>query len=582
MNKAKEEKPLELNKSYYISNLFLNENLTHNQKVKYGNEIKKKINIKDISTNDIISIVENIVKASIKVTDTVILDSIIKITNRPTIESIPKNKITSCLKLLLDHKCITTNTYNFLCEINSQYKIDSNGVNTVEYIIQLAASRVTDINFTINNKEIKVKNITEKTKTKIVEIIKITNNGLYNDYYKINENQIDYLIDNLTILKEIADTKTKKIIENVLNSNISDLSIFKKQIAEIESRIKYMTIHQSNEMNQISNSFSNFNKDTCIIDIYTKKGTIKTNNIEYEIDNFELLKNQINISTSKLLVYSVHKLDFKNNISKFTFSEYAEMRGIDKNQVNRNKLKQDIDIFKRIGSITYKSINKKDNDLILNTLVYKAVYKNGNVVIEFNPEFVEGLKNTYMYFPKSLMKLNGKEFKNVFLLGWYFFSQFRINFTTTLTRSVKKCLEQLPLPKKEDIKDRMYQRRLIEPFENIIEALGNEIPELYITFDRDYKNIDEFLTSNIIIELKESRISQLYIDQQRKKNAKNIKYNKENKESNIKLCNQYIQEGKTDKEISELLKKDMRTIRRYKADIEKRSPYKNNNNNIKN
>jgi len=413
-------------------------------------------------------------------------------------------------------------------------------------------------------------NLSKKIKPNINKIKNVL------DYF----DEIRPLFDELVNLRPFADIKTKKEIDNIFDSELCSIEELKQLIKKIDSKVKYMTIHQSKEMNTITNGFGNFNKDTCIVEMYSDNGAVIANNLTYEISNFKWLKKEISISTSKLLVYSVNKLNFNNNISKFTFNEYADMRGIDRNQVNRNKLKQDLKILENMGRIKYESTHKKDNDLILSTLVIEATYKNGNVLIEFNPKFVEGLKNTYMYFPKSLMKLNGKEFKNVFLLGWYMFTQLRTNFTTTLTRSVKSCLEQLSLPKKEDITDRHYQKRIIEPFEKIIEVLGNEVPELYITFDRDYKNINEFLEAMIKIEFKNNTISQLYIDQQRKKKSKSIKYNTENKEANIKLCKQYIKEGKTDKEISDLLKKDMRTIRRYKADIIKRTQYKNNNNKI--
>jgi|WetSurSiteA1Bulk_404760.scaffolds.fasta_scaffold11069_2 hypothetical protein len=385
-----------------------------------------------------------------------------------------------------------------------------------------------------------------------------------------NLEEVDKDFKKLNKLKQIATPKTVKEINNFLDSEMTSVDDLRDFVLKIEGEINYMTIHQSAEMNAITNSFSNLKrKDMCLIEMLSGDGQVKTNNLTYKISNFRNLKKEISISTSKLLVCAINKINFRNNISTFTFDEYSEMRSIKKTQKNRNKLKKDLLILESLSHIKYETTHKKDNDLILTTLVIEAVYKNGNVIIEFNPKFADGLKNTYMYFPRGLIKLNGKQFKNAFLLGWYIFAQLRINFTTSLKRSVKKCLEQLTLPRKENVK-RRYQQLIIEPFEAILEVLGDKVPGLYITFDRDYNNINDFLNANIIIELLESNIAKVYANQQRKKISKDFKSNTKNKESNLILCEKYTKDGLSNQEISKLLGKSVKTIRRYKSEIAKK------------
>jgi hypothetical protein len=372
-------------------------------------------------------------------------------------------------------------------------------------------------------------------------------------------------------LEPIADQKTKKIIKKMLDGDCEGcdtLENFIEKVKEIENKVNYMIIHQNKTLNSLSNSLGSFDKKKkCIIDTMGT-GKIKTDDFEYEIENFKSLKEHISISTSKLLIFAIEQLNFSDGMSNFTFPSYAEAREIDKNQVNRNKLKEDLKILNKIGSIKYTNTKDNNDIMILDHLIYNAAYNNGNIFIQFNSKFVEGLKDTYMYFPKSLMKLNGKEFKNVFLAGWYFFVQLRVNTTTKLTRSIKKCLEQLTIP--IAVKNRRHKELIIEPFENIIDALNEKVPELNITFESDYTNFNQFIQGNIVIELNSEHIDKTYqvIDLNKKK--KSIKYNRDKKVENISICKQYLAEGKDKKEIAKIMNKTVRTIESYISEIKEK------------
>jgi hypothetical protein len=398
----------------------------------------------------------------------------------------------------------------------------------------------------------------------------LVNENILNIIFKeILNNQKKYSL--LNILKnfyDISDIATKKKIGELLKfySNYTYDEI-KKQIEEIENRVNYMICNQSGAMNELTKHIYSKKKmnDLCILDTFTKKNaTLKTNKLVYTLENFNNFKNRFSITTSKLFIYAVSKIDFNTNISEFNFKNYAETTNVSIHSKNRTQLKNDLTILKSITSLTYE--NKKKDRLSLRTLIIGADYNKGNVTIEFNKEFAAKLKNTYMYFPKKLLRLKGKYNAKVFILGWYFFTQMRTNFTTDITRAIKKCLDILDFPNIKDIKNnhkREYTKLLINPFENIVDTLSEEIPELYITFDRDYKNINEFMIAQINVELKNEAIANRYKDQNKKKKKKRIQHNIDKKLKNISLAKEYKEKGLNIKEISEKLKLSTRTVKRY-------------------
>lgn len=394
-----------------------------------------------------------------------------------------------------------------------------------------------------------------------------TNNQLLGLVSGIEELQeIRNIFDNV---EKVADKQTAIILKKLLDTDFTSIEDFKSELKKLEQKTKYALVSQNAEMNGINSTLGNYQKTKafCVLQPFSKEGTVKTETLEYKITDYTYFKANISISTSKLFVYAVSKINFWNNKSQFSFTDYAETRRILKDQQNRNKIQNDLKVLKSISEIKYSS--KKGNHLILDTMVYKAEYDNGKITIEWNPEFAARLKDTYLLFPKSLMRLNGKEYNNTYILGWYIFTQLRINTADTLTRSVNKCLEQLSLPSKEKVRktNRRYQDRIIEPFEKAIDTLNQEVPELFIEFDRCYDSIDSFLESNIKIAFNDNEIAQKYAEIKKKKIKKSIKCNKDKKDDNIKLCEKYMQEGKTKKEISKIMNVTVRTVERYISKI---------------
>lgn len=373
------------------------------------------------------------------------------------------------------------------------------------------------------------------------------------------------LIEKLEEVYDIADSKTKRMITNFKTSSLN-IKELEEQYTNIMNRVDYTTCRQSGTMNDLIYFLHSKKKmnDLCIFDFFSGHGTLKTKNLEYTLEYFNNYKDVFSITTIKLFIYAVSLIDFTTNKSEFTFVDYATSTNISLQTKNRKQLERDLSILKSITNLKY--VNRKKDLVIWDSLIYGGIYEKGKVSINWNPNFVNSLKDTYMYFPESLLKLKGKENTKVFIFGWYIFTQLRINFTNELTRSVSKCLEKLDFPSVEDIrnnKNRRYQDFLIEPFENLIDTLNELIPELHITFDRDYDKIGDFLKSLLKIELRNNVITEKYRLQEQSKNKKKIKNNIDKKLKNTTLAKQYKKDGLTTKEISEKLNLSTRTIKRY-------------------
>lgn len=362
-------------------------------------------------------------------------------------------------------------------------------------------------------------------------------------------------------LYEISDSLTKRKIDYFLEKKYYAEDV-KKEYEDIKNRIDYTIIHQNDITNKLAqNIYSSKKMDQlAIFDFFRIR--FVTKNLSYEIVNYDFFKEKFNVSTSKLLIFMVNKINFNTNKSIFSFNEYAKETGITTQTSNRRRFKEDLRLLKSIGNIEYedKNNNKSGSNTILISHDYTNDDKpNGIIEIFWNPQFTMLLKNTYMYFPKKLLKVKSKNFAKHFMLGLYFFTQMRINFKLKIKISVKSCLDILDFSKLNEIKNYRYKENLINPFKKIIEFLNREIPELYIIWDRDINNIEDFFNANLEVELKNESIKNKYENQNNKK-TENKKYRKStDKQKALKLK----ESGATIQEISEKLGKSVRTIKRY-------------------
>jgi hypothetical protein len=403
------------------------------------------------------------------------------------------------------------------------------------------------------------------------------------DYFE----ELKPLLDKLEKLKIIAkDSVTLRKIKNIYNSELTDLESFRKQIEEIETRLGYRPIHQNKITNCINYNLPQLkvlSKNSYIkIDNLTKCGEIQINDsngnsiLNYELIDFDNNKPLISSDIGKLLTFIIFKLN--GNTSNFTVQEYIQFRKLSKMSVKTysSRILKQLSVLKCVSNIKYKDIKNRmigESSLIID---WKHEENTSNILVIFNTDFVANLKEYYYYLPNELSTISDKNFPHAWVVGCFIWEQLRQNpnkfefdkdGTISIYLKIKSCLNRTTLPKKEDVTDRHYQKRIIEPFSDTIDELSKQLKDLFITYEDDYKNINEFLEGYIIVNFTNKEIINKYCDIDKQRKIKSIKHNTDKKSENIKLCKQYSEEGKTDKEISKLMNKTMRTIRTYKMEI---------------
>lgn len=326
----------------------------------------------------------------------------------------------------------------------------------------------------------------------------------------------------------------------------------------------YFKLNQNNISNNINHTMNKSkmtnNNDQMIVDMMGT-GVVKVGNLEYQIENFTKLKEYIGISTSKLFVYSILKME--ENESRFTLADYIEFRNLKDKKTQAKKIKFDLKILKLISNINF--INKKKDTQILSSIIVYAEYKRGKIIVKFNSDFAEMLKGTYMYVSENLIKLNDQKFPHTWALGYYIYEYARINKNCMFNLSIKSCLNRLTLPSYDFVNnsDREYTRRIIEPFENTIDTLMENINDLSIEYINDNETIEDFFNNSVKININNWRLKHYYKEIELENQRKSIDFNKNNKVENKRKALKLKDDGKTNTEIAEILKLTKRTIRNY-------------------
>ena len=192
-----------------------------------------------------------------------------------------------------------------------------------------------------------------------------------NEANKLNNKKFNYEIDRENILLNIKlDYIRKKIIENVLNSNISELTTSDKEIDLLyKLKIKYINLDINN--NKKLNIINNLNKNK----FKEVKKILNENNISYfviekEINNIEKINKKIR---DNILLGNKYFVLKNNNKISLIFIEktFETLEGITANLYSvRSKNKLSSDLLK-----CNNLINNKNN---LNIINKKYVFKELN------------------------------------------------------------------------------------------------------------------------------------------------------------------------------------------------------------
>lgn len=335
--------------------------------------------------------------------------------------------------------------------------------------------------------------------------------------------------------------------------NHADYERLKKQSEDK----KYFSLHQ----NKVTNGLTSFlplvkRKKECKIDLLGNK-TVNIYGFDFQIINYDSIEKKININTSKLLTFIIMKLDLEKGLSKFDLNEYMEYRGVkDAIQLNREVI-DNFDVINSLGDITYKS-----GKAFISEKIFKIKYNRRKGTINIPLDFCELLKKTYSQIPKKLFQMKG----NAYLLGYHIYNYARINLKCSFNLKINTCLDRLTLPSYDDVKtkySRHYDSKIIEPFTLIFDHLTEYLDDLNIEFLEDYKNINDFLNGYIKVDISSDKLKKCYQDIKNNQYKKSLKNNIENKAIRKKQALDLHSQGRTIKEISEILNLTPRTIKNY-------------------
>jgi DNA-binding CsgD family transcriptional regulator len=344
----------------------------------------------------------------------------------------------------------------------------------------------------------------------------------------------------------IYRTFIEKEIKNKENKNIEN----------------YLKLHENSITNNLSYTLNKSKKDSDFISIdMLGTGIVKVGNIEYEIMKFQKNKSKIYVSASKLLIYAI--LNMTGNISMFKINDYMNFRNLLDRKNARQSIKNDLLILQSISNIKHISKNKELQ--ITSSIITDTDYCYGVIKIIFNKKFATQLKKNYMYIPENLIKINDRNYPHVWPLGYYIFEYSRINKLCEFELTIKSCLNRLLLPNYEYIKNinRNFSERIINPFENTIDTLQEYLKDLSIEYKNPINTIEDFFNNKIKIKINNNYIRHYYkeikLNEDRRKIEKNIDNKNKRKLDTLKL----LQEKKSIKEITQILKLTPRTIRNY-------------------
>jgi hypothetical protein len=401
------------------------------------------------------------------------------------------------------------------------------------------------INKVLDNKDLYVvKNEKDNIVLDELGLIKVMNDQNIDtkNYENINK-MSDMIYDNLKVTYK---NKEIKISSETTATIISEVSTNHPELSN--------SLYKMNQ-NKITNAINYSMSSSEHVDFQTGKVTF--GNLSYTIQGFELIKENITDTTSKLFCYSL--LNLKGNIFECKLKEFMEFRGVNSWAKAQKRAVIDIGILDKISNIAY--IKKEQDIFTYDKLIIHTSYNAGTIRIEYNPKFVNNLR-TYAYYHQDLFKLSG----NSYFLAHYFYTHARINRTTTFYLSIESCLKRTKLPSVEAVKtiySRNYSKKIIEPFTEIIDSLTEKIPCLYITYEKDYMNIREFIDGKIKITITNKIIVDYHNVVDLEKRKKSIKKNKENKESRKKLAIELYNKDTTIKEIAKKLNLTTKTIKNY-------------------
>jgi hypothetical protein len=194
-----------------------------------------------------------------------------------------------------------------------------------------------------------------------------------------------------------------------------------------------------------------------------------------------------------------------------TMEKFKNLRGISDHKVATKQIKE---AFNTIKSIKFSCNEKRDGKEVsfTNISMYGGTDSigNGKIFFRFNSDFINYFvgcsKGTY---PLELLKINDHRNPNSYFLGRYIYDHCQnVNKGKRHILSVRILLNlcsNIPTPEEVSKTDRHFSKRIIEPFERDLDALG-------VIFKWEYCHSDETpLLDNELNDMNCNMLIKLYV-----------------------------------------------------------------------
>lgn len=282
--------------------------------------------------------------------------------------------------------------------------------------------------------------------------------------------------------------KEKELIDLAVSG--PEPAVLQKQITPLPSP-RYYVLAQSPASNTLAHELTHRITDATQLDLYGN-GKVETKDFRLFIRDYSQLTGGINTSAAKLLdslLITATKHGLGDTLVQLPLKEYMRMRGLKDIKETRKQVKRDIDALERVR-FEYRGRGKERGTWLNVTLAGgTSGIKNSIIFFRFNEDFYQSLRISsrflFMFFPEEALRLNdnANPYSYAFARRISEHKRMNVGLPGADTIRVKTLIDACAIfPRYEDVADGAgaVSRRMIEPFERDLNALGKSFTWTYV------------------------------------------------------------------------------------------------------
>lgn len=273
-------------------------------------------------------------------------------------------------------------------------------------------------------------------------------------------------------------------INELINSAASD-----NQSAIINNQLAgFLTTHENRAFNELTKFTRSLPGENMTIDELLHQGTVSGEYVEMQTplskDNTTILS-PWTVSTSQLfdrLIVEFTETGAKSRTITLSLDDYMQSRGLKDRKETRKQVKSDLHTL-RTSAVSFKEYSgkgKKRQEIAftdVNIAEAVGIDRNGKIMLTLTPSIYELLKQSYvMPLPQECQKINSKRNPNSYNLLRKIAEHKNMNIgkpneDIISVDTLLKCCPAIPTYERVKKSDRMFTRRIIDPFCRDMDAL---------------------------------------------------------------------------------------------------------------